>query len=106
MLSQTDLQLQHGFRIGARQLQLTFNVLNLFNQDTAVSKFSNYHRLNGVSGSSAFGANALDEDLFYSGQQTLAQLIEAQGVIKHPAFLMDNGFQAPIQARIGVKFIF
>jgi hypothetical protein len=106
MLSQTDLQLQHGFRIGARQLQLTFNVLNLFNQDTAISKFTNYHRLNGVSGSSAFGANALDEDLFYSGQQTLAQLIEAQGVIKHPAFLMDNGFQAPIQARIGVKFIF
>ena len=105
--SQTDVQFQHGFRIGGtRQLQLTLNILNVFNQDTAISKFSTYQRLNGVSGSRAFGANALNEDLFYSGQQRLADLIEAQGVIRHPAFLMDNAFQAPLQARFGVKFIF
>ncbi len=53
-----------------------------------------------------FGANALNEDRFYGGQQTLADLIAAQGVIQHPAFLQDNAFQAPIQARVGVKFIF
>ena len=39
--SQTDMLIQHGFRIGGgRQLQVSFNILNLFNQDTAVSKFS------------------------------------------------------------------
>jgi hypothetical protein len=105
--SQTDLLLQHEFRfMGSRGLQVSLNVLNLFNQDTATSKFSRYHYTNGVSGSSAFGANALDEDLFYSGQQTLAQLIDAQNIVVHPSFLRDNAFQAPIQARVGVKFIF
>ena len=41
--SQTDMLVQHGFRIGGgRQLQVSFNVLNLFNQDTAVSRNSTY----------------------------------------------------------------
>ena len=35
--SQTDMLVQHRFRIGGgRQLQVSFNILNLFNQDTAV----------------------------------------------------------------------
>ena len=34
--SQTDLLLQHEFRFtGRRGLQVSFNILNLFNQDTA-----------------------------------------------------------------------
>ena len=41
MFSQTDLFVQHSFRLaGSRQLQLGFNVLNLFNQKAAVSKYS------------------------------------------------------------------
>ena len=96
--SQTDLLLQHEFRfMGSRALQLSLNVLNLFNQDTAVSKFSTYQKANGV---------VPDEDLFYSGQQTLAQLITEQGVVQDPRFLMNNAFQAPIAARFGVKFLF
>ena len=47
-----------------------------------------------------------NEALFYAGQQTLASLITSQNIIKNPAFLMDNGFQAPIQARVGFKFLF
>ena len=36
--SQTDMLVQHGFRIGGgRQLQVSLNVLNLFNQDTAIA---------------------------------------------------------------------
>ena len=47
--SQTDLLVQHGFRIGGgRQLQVSMNVLNLFNQDTAIARFSTEHRVNGV----------------------------------------------------------
>ena len=80
-----------------KQLQLEFNVLNLFNQDTATSKFSIYQKTNGV---------IPNEDLFYAGQQTLEQLIVSQNVVKDARFLMDNAFQAPIQARVGVKFIF
>jgi hypothetical protein len=72
-------------------------VLNLFNQDTAVSKYSTYQKTNGV---------VPDERLFYTGQQTLASLITSQNVVKDPRFLMDNSFQAPILARFGVKFTF
>jgi hypothetical protein len=98
MFSQTDLLIQHEFRLmGTRALQLSFNVLNLFNQDTAIGKFSTYHDNNGVTP---------NEALFYSGQQTLAELIESQGVVQNPQFLMDNAFQAPIQARVGVRFVF
>ena len=103
--SQTDMLVQHGFRIGGgRQLQVSFNILNLFNQDTAVSRNSTYHKTNGIVQLS--GANVLNEGLFYRGQQTLEQLIVAQNIVRNPTFLMDNGFQAPIQARFGVKFIF
>ena len=78
-------------------LQVSLNVLNLFNQDTAVGKYSTYQKINGV---------APDEALFYTGQQTLGQLIASQNVVKDPRFLMDNAFQAPIAARFGVKFLF
>ena len=47
-----------------------------------------------------------NEELLLPGQQTLEQLIVSQNVVKDPRFLMDNAFQAPIQARFGVKFIF
>ena len=66
--SQTDLlRAAHASAWAARRpFQLSFNVLNLFNQDTAVSKFSTYQKVNGV---------VPNEALFYTGQQTLEQLI-------------------------------
>ena len=95
---QTDLLLQHEFRLaGTRRLAVSLNVLNLFDQEASVSKYSTYHAVNGV---------VPDEVLFYTGQQTLAELIESQAVVRDPRFLMDNAFQAPIQARFGVRFIF
>lgn len=98
MFSQTDLLVQHSFNVGgSKELQLSLNVLNLFNQDTSVGKYSTYHKTNGVTP---------DEALFYSGRQNLADLIVSQNVVKDPRFLMDNAFQTPMQARIGVRFIF
>ena len=82
---------------GSREVQISLNVLNLFNQKTAVSKYSTYQGVNGV---------VPNEALFYRGQQTLEQLIVSQGIIKDPRFLLDNLYQSPIQARIGVKFSF
>ncbi len=72
-------------------------MLNLFNQDTAVAKFSTYHKTNGPNPNDA---------LFYAGTQTLAGLIVSQNIAQDPRFLMDNRFQVPIQARFGVKFLF
>jgi hypothetical protein len=98
MFSQTDLYVQHTFNMsGGRNFQISLNVLNLFNQDTTVGRFSTYQQ----------GNNSVipDEAAFYSGQQTLASLIPTQSV-KDPRFLMDNAFQAPVAARFGVKFLF
>ena len=95
--SQTDLYIQHRVPVGARSVQVFLNVLNLFNQDTAVAKFSTYQYSGGV---------VPDEDAFYAGRQTLASQITAQGVPQDPRFLRDSAFQNPLQARIGVKFTF
>ncbi len=96
--SQTDLFVQHSFRVGgSKSLQLSLNVLNLFNQDTAIGKYSTYQKTNGV---------VIDERLFYQGQQTIASQVTAQNIVKDPRFLMENSFQAPILARFGVKFTF
>ena len=97
--SQTDLLVQHAFRVGGtRQLQVSFNVLNLFNQDTAVARYSTYHKVN--------GPNPVSEENFYRGVETLADQIVRQNIAKDPRFLMDSAFQAPLQARLGVKFLF
>ncbi len=102
-LSQTDLLVQHAFNIGTgKRLQVSFNVLNLFNQDTAIAKMSTEHRVNGVTP---------NQELFYTGQQTLESLIAARVAadptgFRDPRFLMDNAFQVPLQARFGVKFLF
>ncbi len=97
MFSQTDLYVQHNFDVGQRNLQVFMNVLNLFNQDTATGKFSTYHYSGGV---------VPNEDAFYAGQQTLASQITAQRVAQDPRFLMNNAFQNPLAARVGVKFLF
>ncbi len=101
--SQTDLLLQHEFRIaGQRRLQLSLNLLNLFNQDTAIARFSTYQQVNGVTPLGPDGS----EEAFYRGQLNLADLIVSQGVARDPRFLRDSAFQAPLQARFGVKFLF
>ncbi|MEO8077672.1 MAG: TonB-dependent receptor [Acidobacteriota bacterium] len=102
VFSQSDIFVQHAFRLGGtKQVVLGFNVLNLFNQDTAVSKFSTFQRT---------GAVTPDESLFYAGKQTLESLIApalaSKALTTDPRFLLANGFQEPIQARIGVKFLF
>jgi hypothetical protein len=80
-------------------LQVSFNVLNLFDQHTAVSKHSTYQRTGGITP---------NEALFYTGQQTLEQLIvsQAANLQADPRFLLDDAFQSPIAARFGVKFTF
>ena len=95
--SQTDVYVQHQVSLGQRNFQVFLNVLNLFNQDTAIGRYSTYQYSGGV---------VPNEDAFYAGQQTLASQITAQNVARDPRFLMDNAFQNPLQARVGVKFLF
>lgn len=99
VFSQTDLYVQHEFRLaGDRRLQVSFNVLNLFDQKAALGKWQTYQLFNGIT--------LPDEDLFYSGQLSFDQLIQQQGVQQDPRFLQESWFQFPIAARLGVKLIF
>ena len=96
MYSQTDLSIQHAFRLGgAKQLQLEANISNLFNQRTATNRFVTMQKTNGIS---------FDESLFYQGKVDFDPLIAA--IPLDPRFLMDSGFQNPIQMRFGVRFLF
>jgi len=93
---QTDLSLQHSFRFAAsRQLALEFNITNLFNQRTATNKAVTEQKTNGIN---------FDQTLFYQGKVNYAPLLAAMA--KNPQFLKENGFQAPLSARFGVRFLF
>jgi outer membrane receptor for Fe3+-dicitrate len=94
--SQTDLSLQHSFRLGGvKQLQIELNVNNLFGQRTATNYFQTMQKANGIS---------FDETAFYSGKVDFDPLIAAMA--KDPRFMMDSGFQTPLNARFGVRFLF
>ena len=82
--SQTDLFVQHtsAWR-AARQLQLSLNVLNLFNQDTPVGKFSTYQQVNGVDAER--GAV-----LHGPADAGVADPVADTSSRRDPRFLMDN----------------
>ena len=96
--SQSDLFIQHGFKIGgSRRLELNFTVFNLFNEEAGVSKYSTYQKTDGIT---------FDQADFYNHKLNFDQLIVAQGVAQDPRFLQYNAWQLPINARFGVKFVF
>ena len=96
MYSQTDLSLRHAFNIGgARQVQLMADVFNLFNQKTATNKQMSMPYDQGVN---------FSESDFYAGRVDFNALVN--GLDKASTYLMDNGYQSPISARVGVKFVF
>ena len=98
VFSQTDLYVQHEFKVGGdRGLQVSLNVLNLFDQSASIGKWSTYQLVNGIN------FNQAD---FFAGRLNFDQLIQQQGVTQDPRFLQDSWYQFPITARFGVKFLF
>ena len=96
--SQTDIFVQHEFRMGgSKRLQLSLNVINLFNQKVATNRNITYQDVNGV---------LFDEASFYANGVNMQQLIQQQGIVQSPLFLKDNGYQGQMAARFGVKFLF
>jgi hypothetical protein len=102
--SQTDFQVQHDLKFsGSRVLTLNFTVLNLFNQNTVISKWQTMQRQNGIT---------FDQGAFYAGQVNFDQLIQqavaAQGGTSFldPRFLQDYRYQNPLLARFTVRFTF
>jgi hypothetical protein len=107
MFSQADLYVQHEFKIGGnRRVQLSANVLNLFDQRTVLSRVTTMRR----TGAIPLGPGYYTEAEFYAGKLNFDQLIAkavAAGVMSlNPQFGMDNTYQSPIVARFGLKFMF
>jgi len=107
MYSQMDLTVQHNIKVGgSRDIGLELTVLNLFDQRTAINKADTVQRSGGIPNAPGF----YQEGAFYAGQLNFDQLIsaaEASGAMAaDPRFLMINQYQAPISARVGVKFRF
>ena len=99
MLTQTDLSLAYGIKMGSTaRATLMLNVINLFNQDGATRTYQNM-LLNGVPLIKVPAAN------YFAGYDYNAY-ITAQNVARDPRFLMVDRYQAPISARLGVKFEF
>jgi hypothetical protein len=95
--SQLDLYLQQEFGLGgSKKLQILANILNVFDQGTAVNRFP---------WQMESGAVSVTTDEFFRGIDTEA-LIAEQGLYQDPRFLMDSEFQLPREIRIGVRFVF
>ena len=96
MFNQTDLTLQHAFRVGgSRSVEVSVNILNLFDQDIAVNRFAPETRQN----------IPISDVAFFNGFD-VQQLIEANHITRDPRFLKDSAFQGARSIRLGAKFVF
>ena len=96
-MTQFDLNLVQDIKVGGdKKLQLMVNVLNLFDSQTASSRFPTETE-SGVTVD-------LTEDQFFRGFNG-TELVNAAGR-KDPRFLQDSQFQDPRQIRLGVRFQF
>ena len=107
VFSQADLFVAHNLKIGGgRTVELSANVLNLFNQRVVVNRISTIRR----TGAIPLGPGYYTEAQFYAGQLNFDQLIAksvADGKMTlNPQFGMDSLYQSPIQARFNVKLRF
>lgn len=96
--SQLDLYVQHEFRWDDRfRLTLSANVINLFDQSTPVNYFQNELR----------SGEYIDvtEAEYVQGVDT-QHLIEEQGLLRDPRFLMDYAYQPPRSAWLGIRLGF
>lgn len=98
-LSNFSLNLTQDIKIGGdRKLQLMANILNIFDSQTATSRFP----------TETFGARGVEvdisEDQFFRGFNGEA-LVAAAGP-RDPRFLQDSQFQEPREIRLGLRLIF
>jgi Carboxypeptidase regulatory-like domain/TonB-dependent Receptor Plug Domain len=103
MFSQTDLVVAHEFKLKSetKRLRLEMNILNLFNQKTAVFVFDRYSR---EENSQVTGMDLSNVDL--SKGFDYKALVAAAGNDLDPRYGHDSDFNPGIAARFLVKFVF
>jgi hypothetical protein len=94
-ISQTDFTVSHSFRLGTRSLVVGMDVINLFDQKTAINK--NMTQLQSAT-------VEFSEADFYAGRVDF--LSAANAARQNPLFLMDSDFQPPRVIRVNARFTF
>ena len=95
-ISQTDFTVSHSFRFGARSFVVGFDIINLFDQETAINK--NMTQLQS-------GTVEFSEADFYAGNANFAAKAAVAGV-QNPMFLQVSDFQPPRVIRFSARFSF
>jgi hypothetical protein len=95
-LSQTDFTASHSFRLGMRSVVVGMDIINLFDQKTAINK--NMTQLQS-------GTVEFDEADFYAGRVDFAAKAAVAGV-QNPLFLRVNDYQLPRIIRFSARFSF
>ncbi len=101
--TQTDLSLVQRFRPftdETRSLEISFNVINLFNQATAVGTFRSLYR------QSLPLWQPGDPVSQVLGGYDYRAIAASQGASEDPRFSRPDRFLEPISARLGVRFVF
>jgi hypothetical protein len=96
MFSQTDMTVSHSFRMGPRSVVVGFDLINLFDQKTAINSFMTQLR-------SSQNVNFTEAD-FYAGRVDFPAA--AAAALQDPRFLQPNGFQDPRVIRFSARFSF
>ena len=76
-------------------MEVSLNVLNLLDQDTAVNRFAPETAQN----------IPITDPEFFAGFD-VQSLIASRNIRRDPRFLSDSGFQSPRSVRLGAKFVF
>jgi hypothetical protein len=94
-ISQTDFNVSHSFRLGARSLSVGMDIINLFDQKTAINK--NMTQLQNAT-------VEFTEADFYAGRVDF--LAAANAARQNPLFLQVNDYQPPRIIRVNARFSF
>lgn len=96
-MTYTDLAFWHDFRIrGNTRLQLSVNIDNLFDQDTATGFDTTPFR-------DSVPTSLVTNDVFFSGFDTEALVATRPGVRKDAQYLQPDGFLAAREVRVMAK---
>ena len=96
-ISQTDFTVSHSFRFGARSFVVGFDIINLFDQETAINKFMTQLPERGRS-SSARPTSTPATSTSPPRRRTPR--------VQDPRFLQVNDFQPPRVIRFSARFSF
>ena len=103
-LSQTDLLISQDFKVmGSRHLRLEANILNLFNQQTARHFFDSVNRPRRTSSEINLANTNLETGYDYNA---LLDATPDKANARDPRYLMDDLFNAGLQGRLSVRFLF